>query len=93
MRYFDATPARVASALEMSVRTMQRRLSAEGSSFREIRDRVCRERASTRLLDPAASISEVAGEFGYNDLAAFSKAFKRWTGESPSFYRSRGRCD
>jgi len=41
MRYFDATPERVARALEMSIRTMQRRLSTEGSSFREIRDRVC----------------------------------------------------
>ena len=89
LRHFDATPARVASALEMSVRTLQRHLSVEGSSLREIRDRVCRERASTRLLDPAASISQVASELGYNDLSAFTKAFRRWTGESPSFYRSR----
>ena len=89
LRYSDATPARVASALEMSVRTLQRRLSAEGSSFRRIRDQVCGERAVSRLLDRTASISQVAKEFGYGDLAAFSKAFKRWTGESPSLYRDR----
>jgi AraC-like DNA-binding protein len=90
--YSDVTPARVASALEMSVRTLQRRLNAEGTSFREIRDRVCRERASARLLDSAASISQIASEFGYGELAAFSKAFKRWSGESPLLYRGLRKC-
>src|SRR5208283_2488355 len=85
--YSDVTPARVASALEMSVRTLQRHLHGERSSLREIRDRVCRERASLRLLDWEVSISGVASELGFCDVAAFSKAFKRWTGKSPSAYR------
>ena len=91
VRYSDVTPARVASALEMSVRTLQRRLHAEGSSLQEIRDRVCRERAAMRLLDPSISISRVASDLGFCDVAAFSKAFKRWTGESPTAYRSSRR--
>jgi AraC-like DNA-binding protein len=87
VRYSDVTPVRVALALEMSVRTLQRRLHAEGSSLQEIRDRVCRERAAMRLLDPGISVSSIASDLGFCDVAAFSKAFKRWTGKSPSDYR------
>jgi AraC-like DNA-binding protein len=87
VRRSDITPARVASVLEMSMRTLQRRLQEEGSSLREIRDRVCRDRAARALLDPAVSISRVARDLGFCDIAAFSKAFKRWTGKSPSDYR------
>jgi AraC-like DNA-binding protein len=87
----DATPTSLAAVLGMSVRTLQRRLGAEGCSLRGIRDEVCRERALERLKDPGATVSSVASELGFSDVAAFSKAFKRWTGESPSLVRRRNK--
>lgn len=79
----------VASRLAVSVRTMQRRLFDEKTSFRKIRDAVLRDRALTRLEGAAVTISQLAGELGFASVAAFSKAFKRWTGEPPNARRRR----
>lgn len=76
-----------AGELAMSTSTLKRRLSEEGTTFRELRQTFMRERAIVRLLDRSVSISEVATELGYNDLTNFTHAFKRWTGRSPSYFR------
>lgn len=77
----------VAQSLVMSTSTLKRRLSEEGTTFREIRLSFLRERATLQLLDRSMSVSEIATDLGYSDLANFSNAFKRWTGHSPSEFR------
>jgi AraC-like DNA-binding protein len=83
-----ATTSSVALDLSMSVSTLKRRLADEGTSFRELRRDLLRERATLLLLDRAYSVSDVAADLGYSDVANFSHAFKRWTGRSPRDFRS-----
>lgn len=77
----------VTDALSVSASTLKRRLSDEGTTFRELRDASLRERAMLRLVDQSMSVSQIAIALGYSDLANFSHAFKRWTGKSPSQFR------
>jgi len=77
----------VADELSISTSTLKRRLSEEGTTFRELRESFLRERAMLRLLDRSMSISEIATDLGYSDLTNFSHAFKRWTGRAPSEFR------
>lgn len=79
----------IARKLGLSTRTLQRRLSEEQSSFQREVERV-RERSAKRyLLDPKVTLTHVAGIVGYRDVTAFFRAFKRWTGETPSEFRAR----
>jgi AraC-like DNA-binding protein len=74
----------------ISRRTLQRRLNALGSSFKQILQDV-REELSLRYLDdPRLAITEIALLLGYSDQASFSNAFKAWRGCAPSEYRQRG---
>jgi AraC-like DNA-binding protein len=75
--------ARIAKQLAMSERTLRRTLAAEGSSFRAIVDRTRQERALLLLRSRQASLAEIALSLGFSELSAFSRAFKRWTGQSP----------
>ncbi|PYE13516.1 AraC family transcriptional regulator [Williamsia limnetica] len=80
----------VADELAVSTSTLKRRLSAEGTTFRELRESCLRENAMLMLLTRSMSASQIASELGYSDLTSFSHAFKRWTGRSPSeFLHSR----
>lgn len=80
-------PAAVATALGTSVRTLQRQLANEGRSLRVVRDEVRRDWALERLADASFTIAHVSDEIGFADVAAFTKAFRRWTGDSPRAYR------
>jgi AraC-like DNA-binding protein len=83
----DATIGAVAGALHMSDRTLQRRLDAEGASFSEIVDDVRGRLARRWLADESRALSEIAFALGFSDLAAFNRAFKRWTGKPPGAWR------
>ena len=75
--------------LGVSRRTLQRRLSALDSSFKQSLQNV-REELSLRYLDdPRLAITEIAMLLGYSDQASFSNAFKAWRGCAPSEYRRR----
>ena len=77
----------VAAALHMSVRTLSRRLAAEGTHFQAVKDEFRRDfaiQALTRTQRPLLGISD---DLGFEDLACFSRAFKAWTGNSPAAYR------
>jgi AraC-like DNA-binding protein len=76
----------LAAALHMSPRTLQRRLEAEGTRFTEVVD-AARLGEAKRLLLDALSLTEIAYRLGFADLAAFSRAFKRWTGQPPGQWR------
>lgn len=74
----------------ISRRTLQRRLNALGSSFKQMLQDV-REELSLRYLDdPRLAITEITLLLGYSDQASFSNAFKAWRGCAPTEYRQRG---
>jgi AraC-like DNA-binding protein len=77
---------RAASRLALSERSLSRRLAADGTTFRAVRDEVRREIATHRVLR-GDGIAEVADALGFGDATAFSRAFRRWTGRSPGAYR------
>ncbi|WP_057938080.1 AraC family transcriptional regulator [Algoriphagus resistens] len=76
----------VAANFNLSSRTLQRKLSEEGCSFKEIVDNVRKELALEYLKDRNNQIKDVAYSLGYNESSAFVRAFKRWTGTTPSLY-------
>jgi AraC-like DNA-binding protein len=71
----------------MSVRTLQRRLTAEDVTFEDLVDRVRRDLAERHLSESALSIAEIGYLLGYSEPAAFHRAFKRWTGNTPQVFR------
>jgi AraC-like DNA-binding protein len=84
----EVTPAPVAKALALSVRTLQRRLGELGTNFSSIVERARERQARLLLKEPGARVDEVAHALGFQDVSSFSKAFRRWTGVAPSMFRS-----
>jgi AraC-like DNA-binding protein len=82
-----------ARALAVSERSLRRRLAEEGGSYSTILHETRLVIAQRLLCDPTRSISQVAVAVGFADGPAFFRAFKRWTGRSPSAYRSAQLCD
>ena len=91
----DLSLGHFAEALGVSARTLKRQLAAEGSSFSALVDEERRARATFLLGSPDVSLKDIADRLGYANLANFTRAFLRWTGQTPSAYRatltSRGR--
>lgn len=77
----------VARALGMSVRSLRRRLEAEGKAYNDILSEARATTAKRLLDDPRRSIQEIAYDMGFADPNTFSRAFKRWTGMTPSACR------
>jgi AraC-like DNA-binding protein len=84
------TVERLAVAGGVSVRTLQRRLAAEGTSFSRILESVRRDAALHALADPAGSLGELAATLGYARQSALTRSVRRWTGRAPSRVRRRG---
>ena len=76
--------ARVASLVDISSRTLHRRLSEQGKSFRSLLKDVRMELAARYLIKDRYNATEVAFLLGYSDSSAFSRAFKSWFGVAPS---------
>ena len=77
----------VAEKLHMSDRTLKRQLATEGTSFSTIVDEVRYRHATSLLSRTDYTLEQIADELGYSDVANFSRAFKRWSGRSPSNWR------
>jgi AraC-like DNA-binding protein len=77
----------VARGLGISARTLRRKLAAEGVGFAQLTEEALREVACTILKDSRRSLQEAAYELGFSDASSFHRAFKRWTGVTPSEYR------
>jgi AraC-like DNA-binding protein len=77
----------VARSLHVSVRTLQRMLAAQGTSFKEVSEAVRARLAEEYLADPTVATVEVAFLLGFSDQSSFHRAFRRWTGESPGRWR------
>ena len=77
----------VASKLEMSRRSLQRSLDAEGCSFSVVLEGLLKDRATFLIGSTDRGLTDIALQLGYSDGAHFSRAFRRWTGMSPARYR------
>ena len=77
----------VAHHLGMSNRTLTRRLSDGGCSFRDLIQKAQERIAKELLTDHARSVAEIAFQTGFSEQSAFNRAFKRWTGLSPIEFR------
>ncbi|TDG12706.1 AraC family transcriptional regulator [Seongchinamella unica] len=73
--------------LNMSARTLRRRLEKEGTSYQRIKDNARRDAAISLLSRDGLTVSEVAERVGFSDPSAFHRSFKKWTGLSPGSYR------
>jgi AraC-like DNA-binding protein len=87
----DGVPSydQLARYMNISLRTLRRRLSAEGKTYKDLVSEMRKSKAIHLLETTERSIEEIAGELGYSDISNFYRAFKRWTGKSPSSYRIR----
>jgi AraC-like DNA-binding protein len=84
-----ARAAEIAKRLGLSQRTCARRLSSEGVTFSQILDALRGDLARQYLANPELSISRIAWLLGYQEVSAFTHAFRRWTGKTPREARSR----
>lgn len=74
----------LAAALRLSPRTLQRRLKYCGIDLRDLHDETRRGEALRLIMDSRYSATDIAYMIGYSDPAHFTRAFKRWTGQTPS---------
>jgi AraC-like DNA-binding protein len=81
------TPDAVAQRLEISTRTLSRRLAEENTSFRRILDEARCQFATALLHDRSLSVGDIAFFLQYSEPAAFHRSFKRWTGQTPRGFR------
>lgn len=78
----------LARQVNLSERTLRRRLGAQSTGYRSLRDATRYERARDLLQHSRMTVAEVALEVGYSDSRAFRRAFIRWSGASPTAFRN-----
>lgn len=78
----------IATYLNMTERTLRRKLKDEGTTFQTIKDDLRRDNAIHQLNQSGLSIVEIAQQLGFSEPAAFNRAFKQWTGQTPGAFRS-----
>jgi AraC-like DNA-binding protein len=81
----------ILQSLHLSQRTLQRKLKEEGTTFKELLDETRRELAKEYVNDTSLSFSEITYLLGFSEQSNFTRAFKRWQGQSPSAYRGQMR--
>ena len=79
----------IAGSLHMSSRTLQRRLDQEGVSFMELKDQIRFKLAISAIKLGKLSIEQISEDLGFSDRHSFTRAFKRWSGVSPSAFRKK----
>lgn len=77
----------VANNLNMSTRTLQRKLETEQVTFKELADEARKALAISYLTSGSHQIKEISYMLGYNEMSAFSRTFKRWTGTTPAKFK------
>jgi AraC-like DNA-binding protein len=85
----DCTRDRVASALCMSPTKLQLKLSQRGTHFQQLLDDTRKELACSYLRQASRPVTEVTFLLGFSDTSNFTRAFKRWTGLSPTDFRQQ----
>ena len=84
----QVTDSMVARELNLSGRSMQRRLKEHETTFRYLLDGVREMVAKQYIKNPMNRMSDIAFLLGFSEQSAFSRAFKKWTGKSPVEYRN-----
>ncbi len=86
----NATLEAVARRLDLSLRTLQRKLAQAGAGFDELLDSTRRELAKNYVLGTRLSMSHIAQLLGYSESAAFTRSYQRWHQMAPRRHRQRG---
>jgi len=86
----DSDMATIAQALNLSTRTLVRRLQAEGTTFLQIKHQLRLDIARCLLLESQQPVDDIAVQVGFESLTALHRAFKAWTGTTPLAYRCKG---
>ena len=89
LRHGDPHLADVAKRVTMGTRMLQRRLREAGVDFKTLVDDTRHRLAARYLSQRKRTLTEVAYLLGYSEVSAFNRAFRRWTGSTPSDYRRR----
>jgi len=84
----EPTQEDVAEILNMSSRTLQRKLGDSGTTFKKIVDETRHALALSYMSTPQTSVNEITHLLGFSCASSFTRAFKRWTGLSPSAWRA-----
>jgi AraC-like DNA-binding protein len=77
----------VAANFNVSARSLQRKLQEEGITYQQLSDAVKKSLAVHYIQSGSYPLKEISAMLGYNELSAFTRAFKRWTGKAPVNYR------
>ena len=84
----DSSVERLAQSLGWSVRTLQRRLAAQGLNYSDVLAQVRKTLALNLLENPSLGIAQIAYFLGYSEVSTFNHAFRRWVGQPPRDYRN-----
>jgi AraC-like DNA-binding protein len=85
----EPSQTKAAQVLNLSARSLQRKLADEGTSYKQMLEETRRDLALSYLRDPRYSMSEITYLLGFADTSSFTHAFRRWTGTAPSRYQTR----
>lgn len=86
---FNLNAERAAEICGINKRTLARRMAARETSVSGVINAMRRDRASRLLADTGKAVGAIALDVGYSDPAVFCRAFRRWTGKSPSEFRKK----
>jgi AraC-like DNA-binding protein len=85
--YLGVSPLEdIAASFNLSARSVQRKLKDEGTGYQQIADNVRQVLAEHYLSSGNYQVKEISGLLGYNEVSAFTRAFKKWTGNTPTDY-------
>ena len=79
----------VAEELNMTARTLQRKLVSEGNSYQDLLNQIRLERATDMLNNTHLAIQDIAFNLGFSDGRSFHRSFKNWTGQTPGEFRTQ----
>ena len=79
----------MAKRLHMSPRTLQRKLTERDTTYQKLVDDTRRDLALRFIEDPRRSLGDITFELGFSQQSALTRAFRRWTGKSPSDWRNQ----
>ena len=82
------TAEQAASRFSIHRRTLSRSLKAEGTNFKSLVSEAKFELAAILLAHTSLSLAQISAALGYSEHAAFTRAFQRWSGQTPSAWRS-----
>jgi AraC-like DNA-binding protein len=83
----------IAAVLTMHRRTLSRRLKGSGMGYRAITNEIRFEIARQLLQDTQVPLAQIAAALGYSEASAFTRAFRRWSGKTPTAWRSQNDTD